>query len=355
MNSLFHRILSLLKNTENNPLEDYLTEIFAEVIQSPSLLTSFVKDVVQINVSNLNILEISSQKTYAKLDNHDTESRPDLVIRFSDGGENYVIFLESKLGSQEGYLQLKRYADHLKTYQDMGYRTHLMYVTKFHDPKDETTFISQGNNAEFHYRRWYQIYKWLADHKNEYIDKVLAFMEEIHLNETRRFVPQDIYAIQHMQRLINMMDSCIDGAAEEKMNELFGKARVQTSHRFNQLRNAYRYMLYNDLENYMAIAIGFYLTDDEYPLVCIMLEVNPKCEKKADVVKAMKELQKRYPEWESEDIDDPAAWSNISCYKELLHFLGEEDHISSIQSYFMKKLDQLAEIKEIDPKLGWRV
>lgn len=40
-------------------------------------------------------------------------------------------------------------------------------------------------------------------------------MEEIQLNETRRFLPQDISAIQQMNRLQSMMDESLDGSVDE--------------------------------------------------------------------------------------------------------------------------------------------
>jgi hypothetical protein len=65
---------------------------------------------LQIRITELKVLEISTQKTFPMLDSHghDMDSRPDLVIRFSQGGQDHIVFLERKLGSQEGCFHLKR-------------------------------------------------------------------------------------------------------------------------------------------------------------------------------------------------------------------------------------------------------
>jgi hypothetical protein len=350
MRTLFSRLFKVIKNSNGNPYEDFLTEIFAEILDEDSLVESFINKFVWSCKDRFSKISVDTQRTYPRLDGHETESRPDMVIHFMDGDQPHLLFIENKLESQEGYMQLSRYTDHLRTFKEMDYETHLLYITKYHDPKVK----QQIGGVVFDQIRWYQIYNWLELHKSDFTNKFLEYLEEIGLSETRRFAPQDIYAIQHMDRLVNMMDSCLGGAVDDKMNHTFGKAKSRHTERFNQLRSNGRYMLYNDLENYTAALVGFYLTENEYPIVCIMLEVNPKNGKRLEVVAAMKEYLEKNPEWEGEDLEDPSAWSNISCYKELLHFLPEEDHINSIQTYIMKKLEELAEIKTSNPQLGWK-
>jgi hypothetical protein len=353
MNSLFKRIYLLLKNTDSNPFEDYLTEVIAEVFESDKVLKSFATTFIDSSIRHPQLLEITTQKTFSKQEEHQVNSRPDLVLRFMDGHKSYVIFFENKLGSHEGDTQLKRYADHLRPYENEGCKTYLFYLTQFYDPKDKDRIIPKGSKTTFNQIRWYEIYNWLKENQNEYINKVLEYMEERNLNETRRFVPQDVYAIQNMQRLIHMMDSCLDGQVEDTMTSLFGRATGWTN-RFVQLRSNYRYMKYNDLGNYSAIAIGFYLTDEEYPSVCIMYEVNPNCPKRADIISAMKKFVKDNPDWETENIDDPSAWSNIYCEMDLLSFLSDQDHIDSIQIFFMNKLKELYTLKQENPDLDWK-
>jgi hypothetical protein len=229
MNSLFKRLYHLLSSKDRNQQEDYLTEIFAEVLEKEGMLHDFLNAFTDINLSQMNIREVTTQKTYAKQEDHITDSRPDMMIRFSDGNKHHVLFIENKLGTGEGYQQLKRYADHLHSYEADGCMTHLIYITKVHDPKKKSDIIQSGNNASFTQVHWYQIYNWLKGHRSEFINIFLEFMEEMQLNDSRRFVPQDIYAIQHMERLIRMMDTCLEGKVEETVSTLFSRSTGWTN------------------------------------------------------------------------------------------------------------------------------
>ncbi|WP_053375538.1 PD-(D/E)XK nuclease family protein [Paenibacillus sp. FJAT-27812] len=353
LSSLFKQLYHLLSRSDRNQLEDYLTEIFAQVLNKEELLHDFLNTLTDIKVGTTNIREVTTQKTYNKQVDHLTDSRPDLLIRFSDGGQPHVLCIENKLGTGEGDQQLKRYADHLRSYETDGCQTHLVYITKLHDPKQKKDIISSGAATSFHQVRWFQIYNWLKRHRSELIDLLLEYMEEMQLNDSRRFVPQDIYAIQHMERLIRMMDGCLEGKVEETVSNLFNRSTGWTN-RFAQLKEYYRYMKQNDQGNFSVINFGFYITDDEYTSVCIMFEVNPKCPKRVDMIAAMKEFVESNEGWFSEDLDDNTAWANIYCEKSLLDFLSAEDHIEAIQAYFITHLTELYSLKQQHPEFDWK-
>lgn len=155
INSLFKRLYQLIGDRDRNHLEDYLTEIFAEVLQREDIFRDFLITRLGLEVSGtIAIKEVTTQKTYNKQDNHATDSRPDIKIRFAAGTTSHVLFIENKLDSFEGNLQLRRYADHLKSYESDGCLTHLVYITKGHDPKNK--IIDTGTNTTFHQLRWFQ-------------------------------------------------------------------------------------------------------------------------------------------------------------------------------------------------------
>ncbi|MDQ0091168.1 hypothetical protein J2T12_004594 [Paenibacillus anaericanus] len=353
MNSLFQRLYQLLSSKDRNQQEDYLTEIFAEVLVKEGMLGDFLNKLTDINVSPTNLREVTTQKTYAKKDAHLTDSRPDMMIRFSEGDKHHVLFIENKLGTGEGHQQLQRYADHLRSYEADGCRTHLVYITKAYEPKKKSEIVQNGNNASFDQVRWYQIYNWLKGHQSELINIILEYMEEIQLNDSRRFLPQDMYAIQHMERLIRMMDACMDGPVEDIVTKLFNRSTGWTN-RFAQLKESYRYMKQNDQGNYSVINFGFYITDEEYPTACIMFEINPKCPNRPGLIKAMREFIVRNEGWSSEDMDDNTAWSNIYYEKSLLNFLSTDDHIESIQAFFIDRLNELYKLKQQHPEFNWK-
>ncbi|TCZ71452.1 hypothetical protein E0485_22640 [Paenibacillus albiflavus] len=99
----------------------------------------------------------------------------------------------------EGQEQLSRYADHLTSYKERGYQTYLIYITQYYDPK------VNGATASFHAHRLYQVYDWLVRHQDVFTCKILEDMEGMKLTDRRRFMPQDIYALQQMGRLQLML------------------------------------------------------------------------------------------------------------------------------------------------------
>lgn len=351
--SLFKRLYQLIGDKNRNHLEDYLTEIFAEVLQREEVFYDFL-NLTKVKVSGtITIKEVTTQKTYEKQETHISDSRPDMLIRFMVDSSPHIMFIENKLGSSEGELQLRRYSDHLKSYEIEGCQTHLIYITKGHDPKQKADVMDSTNKAYFYQLRWYQVYTLLKQHPSELINLLLEYMEEMQLNDSRRFLPQDIYAIQNMERLIRMMDSCLDGHVEEAVTKLFGRSTGWTN-RFAQLKDSYRYMKQNDQGNFTAINFGFHLTDAEYPMVSILFEINPKCPRRGEVIQAVKEFLLSHDKWNAEDLEENTAWVSI-CYDEsLLTFMTEADHVQSIQNFFIIRLNELYQIKQIHPELGWK-
>jgi hypothetical protein len=307
---------------------------------------------LDIPITNPHGINIETQKTFLRLDDHYTDSRPDLFIQFQDGDKKYVLLFENKVESQEGLAQLERYADHLRSYQVNGYYTFLIYMTRYDDLKDIKVIFTKGVSAKFIQLRWFKIYNWFLNHKDAYVNRVLEFMEEIGLSESRRFLPQDMYALQEMARLQHMMDECLDGVVDETMTKLFGRA-TGWSNRCVQLRDHYRYYKKND-QNGTWIGCGFHITEEDYPLICVQYEVSPTCLQRKEVIKAMNEFLDTNPDWDGYDLDNDSKWSGISCDKPLLDFLAEQDHIISIQKYFIDKLKELYILKQQNNGLGWK-
>jgi hypothetical protein len=332
--------------------EDLLTEIFADLLSTKKNLAGFCSSFIGETIKNPREIIINTQKTFLRLDNHEINSRPDLVIQFKEGDEKYVFFFENKVESLEGFNQLARYADHLKRYKDDNFQTFLFYLTKYNEVKNQKEIFKGEVTGKFIPVRWYMIYNWLKGNTESFSKKILEFMEEIGLNETRRFAPQDVYAIQEMSRLQRMMDECLDGPVDEKMTKLFGRP-IGWSNRNVQLRDCDRYFKVNEQIGFW-VGCGFYLTDDEYPLVSVTYEVSPKCEKRKEVIKSMRGFMADNPYWEGYSLDEDTEWSGISLDKSLLDFLHEEDHIISIQKFFIEKIQELHKIKQNFKDLGWK-
>src|SRR2546429_250456 len=82
MNSSFQRMYDTVRKTENHPLEDYLTEVIAPILESQEMVSSFMKRFIHKKFRSIENIKVFTQKTYAKINDHLTDSRPDMVITF---------------------------------------------------------------------------------------------------------------------------------------------------------------------------------------------------------------------------------------------------------------------------------
>lgn len=355
MSFLFNRIHSLLRKGQSDQYEDFLTEIMAEVLEDGKKLQSFVETFLDIKNQSIQDIEVSTQKTFLKLEGHDSDSRPDLVLQFSDNDGKYVVFLENKLDSTEGREQLKRYAEHLKRDQNNGSKTFLLYITRYAESKNEDGIFSLGKTATFIQIRWYKVYEWL---KNEPYDsfnkKVLEFMEGIRLDESRKFSPQDMYAMQNLNRLQHMMDECFNDVVDAEMTKLFGKTAAW-SNRSTQLRDYNRY--FKVIDSYviwMGCGFNFNAEDDEYPQVQVIYSVGSAYPQRDKLIQKMKQFVEQNDDWESMGLYSDEKWQAICAWKSMLDFLHHEDHISAIQQFYIEKLRELYKLKQEDPELFWK-
>ncbi|MNB78410.1 hypothetical protein D3C75_251130 [compost metagenome] len=320
-------------------------------------MIDFIGNVLEIPVQEVKHSSIQTQVTFPALPHHQTDSRPDMVIRFYEGQKPYVLFIESKLGSQEGTDQLSRYADHLSVLANQGTKYYLIYLTQYADEKDASPILENHANIVFRQMRWFQIFKWIKqlESKNIYASKVLDYMEEIGLKDNRQFTPVDVYAIQNMNRLQRMMDECMDGAVDGVMTEHFGRA-LQQYNRYNQLKYQERYAKASEQEGRATeVTVGFYLIDDDYPIVSVVYEFCPRrCSDVPKVVAAMQSFIAAHSGWEIFDLNTDAEWQGISCDRSLVEFLHYEDHINEISKFFLEKLNELHEIKVKNPDLHWK-
>ncbi|MGG3889634.1 PD-(D/E)XK nuclease family protein [Metabacillus fastidiosus] len=351
---LFNRIYDLLKSKETHQLEDYLTEIFSPILLNRKWFSLFLNQFLQgyYDESQLFSIQVFTQRTYNKLATHTVDSRPDIVISFTYNNKKHLLFIENKIGSAEGVNQLSRYADHLREHRKNGYYTHLIYITKYYDPKEED-ILDNFKGSGFTQIRWYQIYNWLLQFKADlYCSQVLEYMEELQLNKSRKFTPIDIYAIQNAQRLQSMLDEALDGKVSAKFSELFGKPK-QWSHRTTQLRDNNLYILINDQSDWKFIGCGFEFTEEEYPLLTVFIEVHPNCGDKEETKKVIQNFCGDTADWNFNQPSDENDYFYGYCAKSLVYFLSNDDHIDSIQEYLIAKLEELHILKINNKQLKW--
>lgn len=187
-----------------------------------------------------------------------------------------------------------------------------------------------------------------------YIKEVTSYMEEIKLNESRRFTPTDISELQNLKRLQSMLDQTLDGKHKDSFEKLFGKS-MQWLNRANQLRTDNRYVLYNDQSDWKFIGSGFWFTDEEYPTLSVFLEVHPNCTHREELIKAIHNFQTIHPDWEFEEPSDEKDWMTLYHDTSLLSILASIDHIDSIQEHLINQMQILKELIESTSTLKWLI
>ncbi|EQB89736.1 hypothetical protein J2Z44_001310 [Clostridium punense] len=344
---VFERIYKLVKNSPNNPREDYLTEIFGEVIKDKGILSEFIEKFLCIDNIDINSFKVDTQRTYEKLDHHETDSRPDLVIEFYDsvGKGKYVVFVESKLGAKEGCKQLERYREHLLNLTNNGIQAHFIYLTALYDPKEDEKALSSLTGINFFQYRWYEIYNWLKKFKDDRLNQCLIeYMEELGMDKERIFLPQDIYLIQNLDRIISMVEETMSDKVQEVLSK-FGK--ISQANRLNQLLSDGIYRKFVSIGNDLEVSVDLYLTDKIYPMVSTSLWVSEKYENLDKVRNLMKSYVDKNIDFNL-DLETWEGWIGLCIDKSLLTFLSEEDHVKAIQDFYIKGLENIKNFMDVN-------
>ena len=146
-------------------LEDFHTEIVAQVLRnSPQLVVVWLSgfdwkgrlDLTPMREPDS--IQVATQEEFAALEDHETDSRPDIAIRLCKDERQLLVLVESKVGSTEGFEQLKRYAEHLAQ-RPHTHSTALIYITR--DFEAEKTFPILPKKVAFAQSRWFEFYRCL--------------------------------------------------------------------------------------------------------------------------------------------------------------------------------------------------
>jgi hypothetical protein len=336
---IFKTLFDLKLKSANQPLEDYLTEILAYCFESnPSLLQDFFMHFA-IEVSSTDEYSVSTQYTLIKLEDHETDSRPDIAV-FT---KHSTVFFENKIGSGEGWLQLKRYAEHL----DRSISKHkvLIYLTRDFDKKNGKEILKNcKSKIKFIQLRWFQLYQFLDKHNESLITKeLISFMKQINLSMNNQFTPVDLLTLSNFSNVRKMLEEVMIGQVSDLFEQINGR-KSKHSASLTQLRNHDRYIYWAEHNDGLSVMLGFWMNstnEKQYPEVKVVIEVAPNSKKRELVTKELDRISKKHADWEGYDLNSPSTWAGVAAEKSLQDFLSEEDHIEKIKGFFMEKLDEL--------------
>jgi hypothetical protein len=352
--SLFSRLLKL--HSGSTQLEDFFTELVAHLFSTnQEILYDWLKYLHLLDI-DADDAYISTQQTFERLSHQFSDSRPDIIIELVDGDNRDIIFIESKIGSSEGCNQLQRYTEILDKLP--GFRNkNIIYITRDFEPKERKT-IFQGipeSKVYFKQSRWHQFYQFLKAHADTMlVEEIIKFMQEHHMARNNQFSSIDVIALANFTKSLKLIEQTMWGEVSQRFNQVLGSMLSRAMTRAG-LHNHQRYLMYSRMSDKWWCGLGFMLdtsNSTDYPTVYLTLEVDPRSQRREEIIAAMKAICKQ-PGWQGYDLDNSRAWSRIILGRSLQSFLSEEDHIVAIQKFFLKSLDELSEIKSQYPSLPW--
>jgi hypothetical protein len=362
MASLFNILLRLQSRySDRTPLEDYFTELVAYLLQdAPEILTALLRRFELTKLPEPMLASIATQVNYERLDGHEMDSRPDLVVKLQAEHTQGLVFIESKIGSTEGPKQLRRYAEHLAAHTEIAERT-LVFITRDYEPKNATKLLVGLEVAAIRFvqLRWYEVYYFLKKNfaANWLACEVCRFMEKNRMEQALQFNPVDLLALTNFRQAKAMMDQSLNGPVMRRLQQ-FGGEKIKFDLAIEQFERHNRYIIILRQLNGLWAGIGYFMPTEDpfgYPEIGLMLEVNTKAAgQPQDIVKAMQEVVAAQPqEWKDYNQPMTRQWVNIYRRQPLQDFLQGPDHQQKVRAYLLECIEALDIIRSRYPQLSW--
>jgi hypothetical protein len=362
MASLFNSLLRLQsRDPDRTPLEDYFTELVAYLLQdAPEILTALLRRFELTKLPEPVLATIATQVSYERLNEHEMDSRPDLVIKLQAENTQGLVFIESKIGSTEGPKQLRRYAEHLADHTEMAERT-LVFITRDYEPKNATKLLVGLEVAAIRFvqLRWHEVYYFLKKNfaANWLAREVCRFMEKNRMEQALQFNPVDLLALTNFRQAKAMMDQSLNGPVMRRLQQVGGE-KIKFDLAMEQFERHNRYIIILRQLNGLWAGIGYFMPTEDpfgYPEIGLMLEVDTKAAKQPqDAVKAMQEVVAAQPqEWTDYNQPITRQWVNIYRRQPLQDFLQGPDHQQKVRAYLLECIEALSNIRSLYPHLSW--
>ncbi|MGB3311063.1 MAG: PD-(D/E)XK nuclease family protein [Nodosilinea sp.] len=356
--ALFRQLLRLHKG--NIPLEDFFTEIVAYFLsENKDILLTWLKYSHILESGDCIGADLATQKTYKHPVTGD-EKRPDVVIELSNKSGYDLIFIESKVGSSEGYNQLSAYAEILESLP--GYQQKfLIYITRRFDPKEKTKVFKNISEPTVKFRqlRWHKFYQFLTSQENsELKQEIILFMQEYYMAKSNQFSSADILALMTFPLALDLMKQVMWGKVLHKFEDVLGEHKPLGFRKRRALQTIEwhgRYIIISGMPDKWACFIGFFMKSSipsDYPTIRLVLEVAPNSPKRKEIIEEMRKISNQF-NWKSNSLDVPGSWASISLDKSLKDFISLDDHVYEIEEFFLNALKELEQVRQQYPQLPW--
>jgi hypothetical protein len=310
MANIFERLLQLYRiqnNSGKTPLEDFVTELLAGVLQmDQQLLDRFVNEVLLIAGVEF---KVDSQVFFS------LPSDQNCIIDLVFENDSTICFLENKVASGEGQRQLERYVAVLdRLNREQGKVTYLRYCTKSYDPKSVTA-------CSFYQFRWQRVYEFLD--KQEQTDIIREFLELLRgekMAGIKDFSIEDIVIMKGIQDVIAKMDEVLD-LARPTFIQHFGQPYQRDYERLKQIPPYNRYSLWTNTYNSedIEIMIGFEMESVKNDVAPVLFVQVYRKKNNGFATKMQKHSEGNGNKFDFYQIDNDEvfAWYETSCCNSL--------------------------------------
>lgn len=351
MAGIFKILFKLKLRNSNQPLEDYLTEIFAYCLNNDEILTNEFLAYFGIVETELENINVSTQIELNALAEHKTDSRPDMAI-FS---ETAVIFFENKVNAKEGVDQLSYYAEHLDKLLTENKK--LVYITRDFDKKNANAILKKCKTLtekDFVHVRWYNVFTFFKKYnKNLIISELLKFMKQNNLSMNNQFTPIDILTLTNFSNVRKIMDETLFGDVSGNFKKVNGKI-AQASTCMTQLKSHDRYVYYATHNSRVTVLLGYWMNsknEKEYPEIGIQVEISPNAKRNIEIREIFKKVIDEFDGWDAYSLSNITEWSAVFKKQSLQHIISNNDHIKIIKDYFIAIIQDLENIFRKYPML----
>jgi len=313
------------------PLEDFTTETLAGILDNnTALCNDFVNVVLNIPGSDFSVY---TQQTYLLNDDNCPDCRVDLVIE----SDEVICFVEIKVESKEGYIQLERYSRVLDSL-DPNKRKYLKYCTKYYDLKETVAH-------DFHQFRWAEVSKFFkVRNSSAIIDEYLKFLKKHDMSDDMNFQLNDLLSLQQINPVISLMDRYLD-KLRPLLSKSFGDKFKEPSN-LKQIKKFSRYVFLAENicgNGYSEMGAGFSLGDVPKLTVWIWIGSND-----------VSGLFKKSTEGIGDSIDtNHENW--IGLNKSLSDFLSSDNMESDIEKWFDSSFKEIRSFIKATAQLNWHI
>jgi hypothetical protein len=315
------------------PMEDFVTEILAAILENNTTIgRAFANEILRLEGDNFSF---TTQDHFKSPDPLHPDCKVDIVVR----SEGIICFLENKVESGTGYIQLERYANVLHEYHP-DTKTKLAYCTKYFD-------VKEIKEHDFHQFRWANIYKFLKAWKHIHtIHEFLDFLKEHDMSDDLDFNLNDLIALREINPVVKKMDRYL-----EKIRPLFGryfdKAKIKEPTNLRQLKEHARFIFYAGAifgeGGWCELGVGFECSENPALKVWIWTsDNNTSSSAFRTAIQKIDGLESNQENW-------------LGATAPLSDFISSEKMEEEIEAWFDTTFQKFKEFRDGNPQLEWHL